>query len=51
MSVRPSLLFVTDLAYQARGRRHCDEDIHLISRLRDAFDLALCHPLDASPRV
>ncbi|MER7186736.1 hypothetical protein ABT404_46005 [Streptomyces hyaluromycini] len=48
MPVRPSLLFVTDLAYQARGRRYCDEDIFLTSRLRDGFDLALCHPLDAA---
>ncbi|WP_217560404.1 hypothetical protein [Streptomyces sp. GbtcB6] len=48
MSVRPSFLFVTDLAYQARGRRYCDEDIFLTSRLRDSFDLALCHPLDAA---
>ncbi|MGW7539731.1 hypothetical protein ACWGKQ_01200 [Streptomyces sp. NPDC054770] len=47
MSVRPRFLFVTDLAYQARGRRYCDEDIFLTSRLREAFDLALCHPLDA----
>ncbi|MFF7472694.1 hypothetical protein [Streptomyces sp. NPDC008092] len=48
MSVRPSLLFVTDLAYQARGRRYCDEDIFLTSRLRDTFGLALCHPLEAA---
>ncbi|MFD8812364.1 hypothetical protein ACFV23_13000 [Streptomyces sp. NPDC059627] len=48
MSVRPRFLFVTDLAYQARGRRYCDEDIFLTSRLREAFDLALCHPLDAA---
>ncbi|QTE02722.1 hypothetical protein [Streptomyces cyanogenus] len=46
-AARPRLLYVTDLAYQARGRRYCDEDIHLTSRLRDRFDLALCHPLDA----
>ncbi|MYW18069.1 hypothetical protein GT039_21385 [Streptomyces sp. SID2955] len=45
---RPSLLYVTDLAYQARGRRYCDEDIHLASRLRAHFDLALCHPLDTA---
>lgn len=38
---------MTDLAYQARGRRYCDEDIHLTSRLRERFDLALCHPADA----
>ncbi|MFH8406975.1 hypothetical protein ACH4FX_19555 [Streptomyces sp. NPDC018019] len=45
---RPSLLYVTDLAYQARGRRYCDEDIFLSSRLRADFDVALCHPLDAA---
>ncbi|WP_299534769.1 hypothetical protein [uncultured Streptomyces sp.] len=45
---RPSVLFVTDLAYEARGRRYCDEDIFLTSRLRAEFDLALCHPRDAA---
>lgn len=48
MSARPAILFVTDLGYQARGRRYCDEDIFLTSRLRHDFDLALCHPLEAS---
>ncbi|MDO0924493.1 hypothetical protein QQY24_03325 [Streptomyces sp. TG1A-8] len=49
MSVaRPRLLYVTDLAYEARGRRYCDEDIHLTSRLRAHFDLALCHPGEAT---
>lgn len=47
MSIRPRVLFVTDLAYQARGRRYCDEDIFLSSRLREDFEIALCHPLDA----
>ncbi|MEU1090309.1 hypothetical protein ABZ401_26420 [Streptomyces sp. NPDC005892] len=45
---RPSVLFVTDLAYEARGRRYCDEDIFLTSRLRSRFDIALCHPRDAA---
>ncbi|WP_405386999.1 hypothetical protein OG596_04050 [Streptomyces sp. NBC_01102] len=45
---RPALLFVTDLAYEARGRRYCDEDILLTSRLREEFDVALCHPRDAA---
>ncbi|WP_329121602.1 hypothetical protein [Streptomyces sp. NBC_01465] len=45
---RARILYVTDLAYEARGRRYCDEDIHLTSRLREDFDLALCHPLDAA---
>ncbi|MEU8572902.1 hypothetical protein [Streptomyces asoensis] len=47
-AARPRLLYVTDLAYQARGRRYCDEDVLLTSRLRADFDLALCHPLDAA---
>ncbi|WP_443077121.1 hypothetical protein [Streptomyces sp. SP18CS02] len=41
-------MYVTDLSYQARGRRYCDEDIQLSSRLREDFDIALCHPLDAA---
>ncbi|ARF76441.1 hypothetical protein B7C62_32265 [Kitasatospora albolonga] len=45
---RPSLLLVTDLGYEARGRRYCDEDIFLASRLRENFDVALCHPRDAA---
>lgn len=45
---RRRVLCVTDLAYQAHGRRYCDEDIFLTSRLRDDFDIALCHPLDAA---
>ncbi|KUN74667.1 hypothetical protein AQJ46_03820 [Streptomyces canus] len=45
---RPTLLYVTDLAYQARGRRYCDGDIFLTSRLREDFGLALCHPRDAA---
>ena len=43
-----NLLYVTDLGYQARGRRYCDEDIWLSGRLREEFDVALCHPLDAA---
>ncbi|MFD3534315.1 hypothetical protein [Streptomyces sp. NPDC058664] len=48
MPARPTLLYVTDLAYPARGRRYCDEDIHLTARLREDFGLALCHPRDAA---
>ncbi|GGQ94989.1 hypothetical protein [Kitasatospora griseola] len=47
MRERSGILFVTDLAYPAQGRRYCDEDILLSSRLREDFDLALCHPRDA----
>ncbi|GAA0654984.1 hypothetical protein GCM10010193_01530 [Kitasatospora atroaurantiaca] len=45
---RPSVLYVTDLTYPAKGRRYCDEDIHLSARLREDFTVALCHPLDAA---
>jgi hypothetical protein len=47
-SARPRVLYVSDLAYPAKGRRYCDEDIFLTSRLREEFDLAVCHPLDAT---
>lgn len=38
------LLYLTDLSYQAKGRRYCDEDIYLASLLKDRFDVVLCHP-------
>ncbi|WP_369262010.1 hypothetical protein [Streptomyces sp. R35] len=47
-SARPRILYVSDLAYPAKGRRYCDEDIFLTSRLREEFDVAVCHPLDAA---
>ncbi|MFF4353324.1 hypothetical protein [Streptomyces sp. NPDC001530] len=47
-SVRPRVLYVSDLGYPAKGRRYCDEDIFLASRLREEFDVAVCHPLDAA---
>lgn len=46
--VRPSLLLVTDLGYEAAGRLYRDEDIDLAARLRTDFDVALCHPVDAA---
>lgn len=44
----PRLLFVTDLTYQATGRRYCDEDIALSEMLGQHFHIALCHPRDAA---
>ena len=46
--MRARILYVTDLSYEARGRRYCDEDIHLCEALRAHFDIALCHPVDAA---
>jgi hypothetical protein len=34
-SARPRVLCVSDLGYDARGRRYCDEDIYLTSPLVD----------------
>jgi hypothetical protein len=48
MPPRPRVLYVSDLAYPARGRRYCDEDIYLTSKLRGEFDLAICDPRDAA---
>lgn len=45
--MRAKILYVTDLTYPARGRRYGDEDALLAANLRDRFDVALCHPLDA----
>ena len=48
MTAKARLLYVTDLAYQAAGRRYCDEDIYLSERLRTHFFVALCHPRDVA---
>ncbi|MGV9773648.1 hypothetical protein [Streptosporangium sp. NPDC003464] len=47
MSAKPTILYLTDLSYEARGRRYCDEDIFVSSQLRQGFTVVLCHPLDA----
>ncbi|WP_101257833.1 hypothetical protein [Streptomyces barkulensis] len=48
MRHQPALLYVTDLSYEARGRRYGDEDVRLSARLREDFRIALCHPRDAA---
>jgi hypothetical protein len=48
---RPSLLYLTDPEYPARGRRYGDEDQWLSARLRDRFTVALAHPVDAVARM
>ena len=47
-AARPRLLYVSDLGYQAKGRRYCDEDIDLSGRLGRDFDVAVCHPSAAT---
>lgn len=40
----PRVLYVTDLAYVAKGRVYRDEDLMLSTRLGEHLDLALCDP-------
>lgn len=44
---RLRILYVSDLAYEAKGRRYCDEDIYLSAQLGHDFDVAICPPLAA----
>ncbi len=43
---KPTILFVTDLYYQAQQRNYAEEDIYVTSKLRESFDLIMCHPQD-----
>ncbi|MBC9794687.1 hypothetical protein [Sinomicrobium weinanense] len=39
-----SLLYLTDLYYEAKGRNYYEEDIYITSRLKDDFEILICHP-------
>ncbi len=41
-----TVLFVTDLYYPAKGRNYYEEDLFLTSKLRETFNLVICHPED-----
>ncbi|MFE4898236.1 ATP-grasp domain-containing protein [Peribacillus butanolivorans] len=41
-----TLLFVTDLYYEAKGRNYYEEDLFLTSKLREDFQVVICHPED-----
>ncbi|PFR96394.1 hypothetical protein [Priestia megaterium] len=41
-----TLLFVTDLYYEAKDRAYYEEDLFLTSKLREEFQLVICHPED-----
>ncbi len=45
--MKPKLLHITDLYYDAAGRDYYKEDLYLSEQLRQNFDIALCHPRDA----
>ncbi|MEX2805434.1 hypothetical protein AB3329_10110 [Streptococcus sp. H31] len=38
------ILYLTDLYYKAKGRNYYEEDIYIAGRLKDYFDVVLCHP-------
>ncbi len=45
---RLKLLYLTDLYYPAKGRVYRDEDLGIIDDLRHRYDIAICHPTQAS---
>jgi len=44
MDNKPSLLYLTDLYYAAKGRNYYEEDIYITSRLAEDFEILICHP-------
>lgn len=47
----PTILWVTDPDYPARGRRYGDEDRWLVERLAGTFEITTCHPVEATARM
>lgn len=41
---RERILYLTDLSYPAKGRNYSEEDIYITDRLKEHFDITLCHP-------
>lgn len=38
------ILYLTDLYYEAKGRKYYEEDIYITGKLKDYFNIVLCHP-------
>ena len=38
------ILYLTDLYYKAKGRNYYEEDLFITEKLKDHFDIVLCHP-------
>ena len=38
------ILYLTDLCYEAKGRHYSEEDIYITDKLKETFDVVLCHP-------
>lgn len=46
-----TILYLTDLYYQASGRKYHEEDLYVTSKLKDHFNLLICHPRQAIPHI
>lgn len=44
-----SILYLTDLYYEANGRVYSEEDLYITSRLRSHFEITIAHPQEAIP--
>lgn len=44
MNKQNSILYLTDFYYPAKGREYYTEDLYLISKLKDDFEVLICHP-------
>jgi len=42
-----TLLYVTDLYYEAKGRKYYEEDLYITSRLKEHFTILIGHPHQA----
>ena len=38
------VLYLTDFYFEAKGRNYYDEDLYITGKLKDHFDVAICHP-------
>ena len=38
------ILYLTDLYYEAKGRKYFEEDLYITRILKEHFDIALCNP-------
>ena len=38
------ILYLTDLYYEAKGRKYFEEDLYISGILKEHFDVALCNP-------
>ncbi len=44
-----TILYITDLYYNAKGRNYCEEDLFITSRLKKHFNVLIAHPQQAIP--